>query len=221
MTTEARPDPPPDDETHQFGVLSHGWVEDLFALFVGSVFVVLGLIILHSSSFVTGGMAGAALLVSQMIPAPPGLLLGVLSVPFIVLAYISIGPLFALRTVAVSIIIALLSMLAASSVQVTITNPLVAAVVGGTLLGQGILIMVRHGAGMGGFGVLVFWLNRRFGWSIGLMQVSLDIVVLGLSAFIMWGEKLAWSGASALVMGLVVYLCHRPGRYVGISRMSW
>ncbi len=166
-------------------------------------------------------MAGAALLVSQVIPAPPGLLLGVLSVPFIVLAYVSIGPLFAIRTIAVSFIIALLSILAASTVQVSIGNPLVAAVVGGTLLGQGILCMVRHGAGMGGFGVLVFWLNRRFGWSIGLMQVSLDIVVLGLSGFIMWGEKLAWSAISALVMGLVVYLCHRPGRYIGISRMSW
>ena len=201
--------------------ISHGWVEDLFAMIVGSIFVALGLVILHSSGFVTGGMAGAALLVSQVIPAPPGLLLAILSLPFIALGYFSIGPLFALRTVAVSGIIALLSVVAASTVDVSIGNPLVAAIAGGTLLGQGILCMVRHGAGMGGLGVLVFWLNRRFGWSMGLMQISLDVVVLGLSGFIMWGEKLAWSGVSALVMGLVVYLCHRPGRYVGISRMSW
>ena len=200
--------------------IRHGPVEDLLALFVGCVFVATGLAILHAAGLVTGGMAGTALLVSKLVPVSPGLLLAILNLPFIVLGYRAIGPLFALRTVLASAGIAGLSLIGEHTIRLGIESPLVAAIAGGTLLGQGTLCMIRHGTGMGGFGVLTIWLNRKFSWPVGRSQILVDVVVLGLSAAILAPMQLAWSALCALVMGAVVYLWDRPGRYAGMSQMQ-
>lgn len=201
--------------------VSHSLIEDALALSVGCIFVATGLAILHAAGLVAGGMSGAALLASQLVPLTPGVLLAILNVPFILLGYRAIGPLFALRTVLASVGIALLSIVAEDTVRLGIDSPLVAAIAGGTLLGQGILCMVRHGTGLGGFGVLAIWLNRKFGWPVGRTQILVDIVILGLSALILAPAQLAWSALCALIMGAVVYLWHRPGIYSGASRMGW
>ena len=201
--------------------ISHSLFEDTLALFAGCVFVAAGLAILHAAGLVAGGMSGAALLVSQLFPLPPGVLLAMLNVPFIFLGYRAIGPLFAIRTVAASIAIAGLAIIAEDTVRLGIDSPLVAAIAGGTLLGQGILMLVRHGTGLGGFGVLAIWFYRKLGWPIGRTQIAVDVVILGLSALILEPTQLAWSALCAFIMGAIVYLWHRPGLYSGSSRMGW
>lgn len=211
----------PVDDAMQGTEVSHSLFEDSLALFVGCIFVATGLAILHAAGLVAGGMSGAALLVSQIVPLPPGVLLALLNVPFIVLGYRAIGPLFALRTVAASLGIAGLAIIVQDTVRLGIDSPLVAAIAGGTLLGQGILAMVRHGTGLGGFGVMAIWLQRRFGWPIGRTQILVDVVILGLSALILDPAQLVWSALCAFIMGAIVYLWHRPGIYSGSSRMGW
>lgn len=211
----------PVDDAMRGTEVSHSLFEDSLALFVGCIFVATGLAILHAAGLVAGGMSGAALLVSQIVPLPPGVLLALLNVPFIVLGYRAIGPLFALRTVAASLGIAGLAIIVQDTVRLGIDSPLVAAIAGGTLLGQGILAMVRHGTGLGGFGVMAIWLQRRFGWPIGRTQILVDVVILGLSALILDPAQLVWSALCAFIMGAIVYLWHRPGIYSGSSRMGW
>jgi uncharacterized membrane-anchored protein YitT (DUF2179 family) len=43
-------------------------------------------------------------------------------------------------------------------------HPLFAAIAGGLLIGIGLLVLFRHGASLGGFGVLALLLQRRYGW---------------------------------------------------------
>ena len=50
----------------------HGVVEDVLGLLVGTVLASFGLFLLHSSSTVTGGTAGLALLLSYALPVPFG-----------------------------------------------------------------------------------------------------------------------------------------------------
>lgn len=201
--------------------LGHTPFEDALALVVGSIFVATGLAILHAAGLVAGGMAGTALLVSFFVPLAPGLLLALLTLPFLVLGYFAIGPLFALRTVLASILIAGLSTIAEDSVRLGVDSPVVAAIAGGVLLGQGMLALVRHGTGLGGFGVLAIWLNTRFGWPVGRTVIVVDVLVLGTSAIFLAPEKLGWSALCAVIMGALVYLWHRPGIYVRASRMGW
>lgn len=199
----------------------HTLLEDALALVVGCIFVATGLAILHAAGLVAGGMAGTALLVSQFVPLAPGLLLGLLTVPFLVLGYFAVGPLFALRTVLASIGIAVLSLVVEDTVRLGVDSPLVAAIAGGTLLGQGMLMLVRHGTGLGGFGVLAVWLLNRFGWPIGRTAIGVDVLVLGVSALFLELAPLLWSGLCAVIMGAIVFLWHRPGVYAGASRMGW
>ncbi len=208
---------PPDSDQP----VSHTLLEDALALIVGCIFVATGLAILHAAGLVAGGMAGTALLVSQFVPFPPGLLLGLLTLPFLVLGYFAIGPLFALRTVIASVGIAVLSIVAEDTVRLGVDSPLVAAIAGGTLLGQGMLMLVRHGTGLGGFGVLAVWLLQRFDWPIGRTAIVVDVLVLGVSAIFLAPAPLMWSALCAIIMGAIVYLWHRPGVYAGASRMGW
>ena len=201
--------------------VSHSLPEDALALIVGCIFVATGLAILHAAGLVAGGMAGTALLISQFVPLAPGLLLGLLTAPFLVLGYFAIGPLFALRTVLASIGIAALSIVVEDTVRLGVDSPLVAAIAGGTLLGQGMLMLVRHGTGLGGFGVLAVWLLDRFGWPIGRTAIVVDVIVLGVSAIFLAPVPLLWSGLCAFIMGAIVFLWHRPGVYAGTSRMGW
>ena len=201
--------------------LNHTILEDALALVVGCIFVATGLAILHAAGLVAGGMAGTALLVSQFVPFAPGLLLALLTAPFLLLGYFAIGPLFALRTVAASVLIAGLSIVVEDSVQLGVDSPLVASIAGGTLLGQGMLMLVRHGTGLGGFGVLAVWLLQKFGWPIGRTAIVVDVIVLGVSAIFLAPVPLMWSALCAVIMGAIVYLWHRPGVYAGASRMGW
>ena len=201
--------------------VSHTWLEDALALIVGCIFVAIGLAILHAAGLVAGGMAGTALLVSQFVPLAPGLLLALLTAPFLILAYFAIGPLFALRTVAASVLIAGLSIVIEDGVQLGVDSPLVASIAGGVLLGQGMLMLVRHGTGLGGFGVLAVWLLQKLGWPVGRTAIVVDVVVLGVSAFFLSPIPLAWSALCAVIMGAIVYLWHRPGVYAGSSKMGW
>lgn len=199
----------------------HSRLEDLLALAFGCVFVATGLAILRGGGLVTGGMAGLALLATHFVALPPGLMLALLNLPFLALAWRAIGPLFALRTVLVSIGIAAISALAQSSIRIGIDSPVIAAISGGALLGQGVLTLVRHGAGLGGLGVLTIWFNQKFGWRLGRSQIAIDVIILALSGFILEPAQLGWSALSALVMGLEVYLWHRPGLYTGYSQVRW
>ena len=195
----------------------HSIFEDCYALAVGCILIVVGLAMLRAAGLVTGGVAGLALLLSHFIDIAPGVLFALLNVPFFLLAARVMGTLFALKTVAVSIGIAGLSILLQQSTQIEASNPLVAAIAAGTLLGMGVLSLARHGAGVGGVGVLTLWLQKVRGWNAGRSQIAIDIVVLGASTIVLSLEQVLWSALSAFAMSVIVYLWHRPGRYAGVS----
>lgn len=195
----------------------HGRLEDGYALVVGSILLALGLSILHAAGLVTGGMAGIALLVRHWVDLPPGLLFALLNIPFLFLALRVLGGLFTLRTVLGSSCIALLSTVAERSITIHVHDPLVAAIGAGSLLGMGALAFVRHGAGVGGVGIVTFWLHHRRGWNMGAVQFGIDALVLAASTCFLTLDQIAWSALSAIVMGAVVALWHRPDRYLAMS----
>jgi uncharacterized membrane-anchored protein YitT (DUF2179 family) len=195
----------------------HGLLEDVVALAVGSVLLALGLAMLSAAGLVTGGTAGLALLVGHYLPAPPGLIFAVLNLPFFVLAFIAMGSLFTLRTVAGSAAIAVLSIVLRQTIELHVLLPGFAAVIAGSLLGMGTLAFVRHGTGVGGVGVLTVWLSRTRGWNIGRTQFLLDLVILSASALVLSPLNLLWSALSAGTMGVVTGLWLRPERYTGFS----
>jgi uncharacterized membrane-anchored protein YitT (DUF2179 family) len=184
-------------------------------MFVGCTLLVLGLVFLKAAGLVTGGIAGIALLVSYLVPLPPGVLFTIINLPFFAFAWKVMGARFTLRSIAVNAGIALFSAIRPFAFDVSNVHPLFAAVVGGTVIGMGILALARHDAAVGGTGVLTLWLQRTRGWNAGRTQIALDIVILAMAIPVVAADRLGWSILSAAAISGILIAWHRPGRYTG------
>ncbi|QIG80045.1 YitT family protein [Stakelama tenebrarum] len=193
----------------------HSIAEDAYALITGAVLISLGLVFLQNAGLVTGGVAGVALIFSYLIPLPVGVLLVLLNLPFLFFARTAMGLRFAIKTLLVNIGIAVFSLAWRFGFDVAQVQPWFAALVGGTVIGLGILALARHGAGVGGVGVITLWLHNSRGINAGRAQIAIDIVVLLAALFIVNWTQFAWSALSAAAISTVLMVWHRPGRYTG------
>jgi uncharacterized membrane-anchored protein YitT (DUF2179 family) len=89
-----------------------------------------------------------------------------------------------------------------------------AGAVGGMLFGIGILILFRHRASLGGFNILVLYLQERYGWKAGNLQMALDLSILASAALRLPWPLLAASILGAVILNFVLTVNHRPDRYV-------
>ncbi|GGB33806.1 membrane protein [Sphingomonas metalli] len=193
----------------------HSVIEDGYALMIGCTLLVIGLVFLKAAGLVTGGIAGVALLLSYVVPLPAGVLFTLVNLPFFAFANWAMGRRFAIKTVLVNVGIAGFSTWARGSLTVSAIHPFFAAIVGGTVIGMGILALARHQAGVGGTGVVTLWLQRTRGWNAGMVQIALDIVIVGAAAPVIGATALGWSYLSAAAISLILIAWHRPGRYMG------
>jgi uncharacterized membrane-anchored protein YitT (DUF2179 family) len=195
--------------------LRHSRLEDAYALLIGSAFIVLGLVCLHSAGLVTGGVAGVALLTSYVVPLSPGLLFTLINIPFFLFARAAMGTSFMVKTMIVSCGVTVMSLAAPHLVQLASINPVFAALFGGTIIGMGVLSLARHNAGVGGTGVLTIWLFKKRGWNVGRTQLTIDACIMLLALLAVPPVRVLLSAVSAGAISVVLIAFHRPGRYTG------
>ncbi|WP_246395934.1 YitT family protein [Gluconacetobacter tumulisoli] len=193
----------------------HSRAEDIYALMVGCTLIVLGLLLLKTAGLVTAGTAGIALLLSYTVHLPVGLLFTLVNLPFFLFAARAMSRTFAFKSFLVNILISLSSFVTARAIHIAWVHPAFAAVAGGTAIGMGILALARHGAGVGGTGVLALWLYRQRGWNAGLVSLAFDVVILTVSGLLLGAGGLIWSSCSVLAIHGILFTWHRPGRYTG------
>ncbi len=193
----------------------HSVIEDAYALVIGCILLVIGLIFLKAAGLATGGIAGIALILSYVSGVPAGVLFTLVNLPFLAFATWAMGRRFAAKTVLVNIGIATFSAWSRLSIRVVEVHPFFAAIFGGTVIGMGILALARHQAGVGGTGVVTLWLQRTRGWNAGYVQIAIDLVIVGAAAPVIGGGALGWSLLSATATSLILVAWHRPGRYIG------
>ena len=196
--------------------LRHRPHEDIQALITGTLFVALGVVLFGRTGLLTGGTAGIAFLIHYATGWNFGLVFFCINLPFYGLAYKRMGLQFTLKTFASVALLATISNLLPQLISIGVINPVFAAVSGGLLMGTGMLILFRHRASLGGFNVLVLYLQERYGWRAGLIQMALDctIVVLAFALTDWW--HIALSVLGAVVLNQTLAINHRTGRYVAI-----
>jgi len=192
----------------------HTLFDDAQALLTGTLFVAIGLLFLRQAGLVTGGTVGLAFLAHYATGWPFGALLFAVNLPFYWLAWRRMGKRFTLKTFAAVSLLALLSELLPHWIVLQSLHPLFAAVAGGLLVGAGFIMLFRHRASLGGLNVLVLWLQDRFGWRAGIVQMAIDALIL-LAAW-PWidAQRLALSVLAAAAMNFSLAVNHRPGRYM-------
>ncbi len=205
MNASAPPTPP-----------RHRTYEDIQALLTGTLFVSLGISMFGHTGLLTGGTAGVAFLLHYATGWNFGLLFFAVNVPFYGLAWKRMGKAFTLKTFIAVGLLALLTNVLPKLVHFDALHPLFSAVMGGLLMGAGMLILFRHRASLGGFNVLVLYLQERFGWRAGRIQMVLDCTIVLCSFAVVDWQHTALSVLGAVVLNQTLATNHRAGRYMGL-----
>jgi uncharacterized membrane-anchored protein YitT (DUF2179 family) len=85
------------------------------------------------------------------------------------------------------------------------------------LIGTGLLVPFRHGAGLGGINVLALYLHKRFGWAPGKVQLALDAAVFAASLAVLELRCLLRSLLGSVAVNAILVWNHRPGRYRAVA----
>ena len=143
------------------------------ALLTGTLFVALGVVMFRECGLLTGGTAGLAFLLHYATGWSFSVVFFLINLPFYALAWQRMGPRFTVKTFAAVGLLSLMAHLVPGWIEIGELAPGFAAVAGGLLMGAGMLMLFRHRASLGGFNVLVLYLQERFGWRAGHLQLPL------------------------------------------------
>lgn len=195
----------------------HSLFEDAQAILTGSLIVSLGVALYAHSTLALGGNSGLALLLQYSTGWSFAVVFSLVNVPFYALAVWRMGWAFTLRTFIAVSLVSLLVRLTPQWVEFAALSPLYASIAGGCLIGMGMLILFRHRTGLGGINILAIWLQERFGWRAGYVQLAIDLAILAVALFLLDPDKVLLSVLGAVIINMILALNHRPGRYTGYS----
>jgi uncharacterized membrane-anchored protein YitT (DUF2179 family) len=194
----------------------HRLYEDVQALLTGTLFVGLGVVLFGHVGLLSGGTAGLAFLLYYATGVSFSVWFFVINLPFYWLAWKRMGPAFTVKTFASVGLLSAWAYLVPQWISIGTLAPGFAAVAGGLLVGAGMLMLFRHRASLGGFNVLVLYLQERFGWRAGHLQMGLDCAIVLTAFALREPAQIAWSVVGAVVLNMSLAINHRPGRYMAV-----
>ena len=192
----------------------HSLIEDVFALVIGTLLASFGLALLTASGASTGGVAGIAILMSYVSDWPFGVWFVLINLPFFVLALLRMGWPFTVKTMITVVLVSLFSTFHSTMLDLSSIEPAYGVLFGSAVTGVGFIVLFRHRASVGGISILCLYLQDRFGWRAGYVQMGIDAVIVLSSVFVVSLPLLVLSVAGAVVLNLVIALNHRPHRYL-------
>ncbi|WP_179379555.1 YitT family protein [Jannaschia marina] len=211
-----RSSPPPDSrEPHRPSPLRHTLLEDAQAFVLGTLLCALGVQFLTAAGLVTGQTAGAAVLLSYVGGWSFGTWFFLLNLPFYVLGWLRLGPRFVVKTVIAVTMLSLLSQVLPQFVVFETLNPWAASALSGAVIGMGLIVIFRHGASLGGIGILALWVQERFGIQAGWVQLGFDAILFLVAFAVLDPWLVAASLLGAVAVNLIIAVNHRRDRYVG------
>ena len=185
-------------------------LKKMFVILLGSFLLSIGInFFLVPFELLDGGIIGIGLIIKYLTGIKPGLAIIVLSLPIFAIAwfnnrsyfYNSIhGMLFS------SFVIDLLSPSRAFKSTIHI-SPVFSSVLGGTFVGLGIGIMLRHETSTGGTDLLAQFLSKIFKINVGIMIFIIDALVICLGGLLISKETFLLSSLTITVVGLFTSLC--------------
>ncbi|SHH16460.1 YitT family protein [Marivita hallyeonensis] len=195
----------------------HTAFEDAQGILVGATLVALSIQFLAASNLLTGQIAGLSLLGSYASDWSFGIIFFFLNLPFYILAIRQIGLTFTLKTFAAVVVLSVMSELFPLVLSIDTLHPALSASLAGVLAGVGLISLFRHGATLGGVGIVALWLQDTRGIQAGNTQLAFDLFVFGLAFLILPADVVIWSLFGAVILNLIITVNHRRDRYVARS----
>ncbi|RVT85242.1 YitT family protein [Rhodobacteraceae bacterium CCMM004] len=192
----------------------HTPIDDVQGLGLGVFLCGLGLHVLTHAGLLTGQTAGVAVIVSYLTGWSFGAVFFAINLPFYVLAWRRLGPVFTLKSLVSVTLLSLVTEILPAGIRIDTLDPGLAAVIFGALTGTGLLVLFRHNGSLGGIGVVALLLQDTTGVKAGHVQLGFDALLFAVAATLFPWPVVAWSLAGAVVMNLIIAVNHRRDRYV-------
>jgi uncharacterized membrane-anchored protein YitT (DUF2179 family) len=185
---------------------NHPILHELFktaAVVVGAVLVAVGLeLFLVPNGFLDGGVVGISIILTNYIPLPLGVFIGILNIPFLFIAYRHSGWKTAFRT-ALGIAALSLGTIALHHFHAEpLTREFILALgYGGMLLGVGVGLALRYGGALDGTEILSVSLSNRINLGVDQIILIINFFIFVVAAFVFTPER---AMASFLLFYIVV-----------------
>jgi len=193
---------------------THTVLEDAQGIAYGAGMAAFSVVMLTHLGLVTGQTAGLAVLISYATGWAFGPVFFTINIPFYWLGYRRMGATFTAKTFLAVALVSGLSMLMPNWVSFAYLNPGLGAVMVGFLSGAALLALFRHGASLGGVGIVAIYLQDRTGFRAGYTQLIFDAVLFSVALSVRDVTTVAWSFLGALVLNMVIAFNHRRDRYI-------
>lgn len=193
----------------------HTPLEDAQAFTLGTAMCALGITMLTHLGLITGQTAGLAVLISYVTGWSFGAVFFVVNLPFYWLGWIRLGKTFVIKSFLCVALVSVFAELFPTLIVFDQLNPILGALLIGAVTGLGLIVLFRHGASLGGIGVLGLVIQDRTGFRAGYVQLGFDLLLFA-AAFLLLAPKLVlYSLIGAVVANLIIATNHRHDRYTG------
>ena len=196
--------------------LEHTIPEDVMAFLLGTALCAFAVVVLTHLGLITGQTAGLGVLLSYVTGLSFGVVFFVVNLPFYLFAWMRMGPRFTIRSFIAVALASILTEVFSARIVFASLDPILGALLAGATAGMGLIVLFRHGASLGGVGVVGLWLQDKVGLQAGWVQLGFDVVLFAAAVLILPDLALvAWSLLGAIVVNLIIAVNHRKDRYIG------
>ncbi len=194
----------------------HSPFEDAQGLIFGTLMCALGLMLLTHGGLVTGQTAGLALVISYAAGWGFGPVFFAVNLPFYWLGWRRIGAAFTVKSLLAVALLSVMVQVMPRHLAFATLHPLLAGVLYGFVTGAGLLALFRHGASLGGIGILALLVQDRTGFRAGWLQMGFDAALFAAALAVLPVDRVLWSLPGVVILNLVLAINHRRDRYVAI-----
>ena len=202
------------NEPHK-SALEHSLVDDAQAFMLGTSMCALGMTMLTHLGLITGQTAGLAVLISYVTGLSFGPVFFVVNLPFYWLAWVRMGPRFTAKSFIAVAMLSVIAELMPHHVSFASLDPLLGACLIGSVVGLGLIVLFRHGASLGGIGVLALYLQDKTGFRAGWTQLIFDGALFAAAFLVLPPGLVFYSLVGAAIVNLIIAVNHRKDRYIG------
>lgn len=173
----------------------------LFGTFIVAVALEMFLL---PNKIIDGGVIGISMMVSYVTKLNLGLLIFCINIPFLLLAYKTLGRKFVINTFVATAMLSVATNLVVNLKPVT-GDLLLATVFGGILLGLGVGLILRNNASLDGTEMLSIMISKRIKIvSVGELLMGMNLFVYGAAGFLFGWDRALYSILTYYVASKVI-----------------
>lgn len=164
-----------------------------FMLMIGAALAAIAIeMFLVENNIIDGGIIGISLLLNHITEINFGILVFFINIPFLIFGYKYIGKNFFFSSLFSILVLAVIEPNLQRFDTIT-TEPLLATVFGGMVLGAGVGIAIRFGGALDGTEILSILLSKRVPFSVGEIVMFFNIFIFGWAGFVLGWEQAMYS----------------------------